>query len=81
MVQRSVPDCGSVPIIDSIMPKQAAQTPRSGALPDSVDTIEMPKTEIASSSGEPRYKMTGRKIGRLIPIRNAPKMPPIIADR
>ena len=63
------------------MPKQAAQTPRSGALPDNVDTIETPKTEIASNSGEPRYRMIGRSIGMLTAISAAPKMPPIIADR
>jgi hypothetical protein len=53
MVQRSVPDCGSVPIMRSIMPKHAKVSPRSGALPDSVATMEMPNTAMASSSGEP----------------------------
>ena len=53
MVQRSVPDCGSVPIIASIMPKQAKVSPRSGALPDRTATIEMPNTANASNSGEP----------------------------
>ena len=38
----------------SIKPRQPAQTPRSGALPDSTATIDMPKMEKASSSGEPR---------------------------
>ena len=53
MVQRSVPDCGSVPIMRSIMPKHAKVSPRSGALPDKTATIEIPNTAIASSSGEP----------------------------
>ena len=80
MVQRSVPDCGSVPIIDSIMPKQAAATPRSGALPDSDATIETPNTEIASSSGEPMNRMTGRISGSATAISAAPNRPPISAD-
>ena len=53
MVQRSVPDCGSVPIMRSIMPKQAKVSPRSGALPDSTATMEMPNTAMPSNSGEP----------------------------
>ena len=53
MVQRSVPDCGSVPIIDSIMPKHAAVSPRSGALPERTATMEMPNTATPSNSGEP----------------------------
>ncbi len=80
MVQRSVPDCGSVPIIASIRPKQAAASPRSGALPDSEDTIEMPNTAIASSSGEPMNRMIGRSSGSEMPIRKAPNRPPISAD-
>jgi hypothetical protein len=34
-------------------PKQPAARPRSGALPDSTATMEMPNTANASSSGEP----------------------------
>ena len=37
MVQRSVPVCGSEPIIASMTPKHAIVTPLSGALPDSTD--------------------------------------------
>ena len=54
MVQRSVPVCGSEPIMAIMMPRQPAATPRNGALPDSTATIEMPSTENANSSGEPR---------------------------
>ncbi len=54
MVQRSVPVCGSEPIMAIMMPRQPAATPRNGALPDKKATIDMPKTENASSSGEPR---------------------------
>ena len=80
MVQRSVPVCGSEPIIASIMPKQAAVRPRKGALPDSTDTMEMPKTASASSSGEPMKRIMGRMMGRVTPISTAPKRPPISAD-
>jgi hypothetical protein len=41
------------PIIAIITPRQPATTPRSGALPLSTATIDMPKTEKASSSGDP----------------------------
>ena len=50
-VQRSVPDCGSVPIMRSIMPKHAKVSPRSGALPDSTATIEMPNTAMREQFG------------------------------
>jgi hypothetical protein len=69
-----------VPIIASIMPKQAAVRPRSGALPDSDETIEIPNTAIASSSGEPMKRMTGRSNGNDTPISAAPNRPPISAD-
>ena len=80
MVQRSVPVCGSVPIIAIMMPRQPAVRPRSGALPDSTATIEMPSTEKASSSGEPMNSMTGRRIGMVIASSNAPNTPPISDD-
>ena len=80
MVQRRVPVCGSEPIIASIMPKQAAVRPRSGALPESTDTIEMPNTASASSSGEPMNRMSGRTSGSAMAIRAAPKRPPMSAD-
>ena len=54
MVQRSVPVCGSEPIMAIMTPRQAAATPRSGALPDSTATMDIPNMENASSSGEPR---------------------------
>ena len=53
MVQRSVPVCGSDPIIASRMPKQAQVRPRSGVFPDSTATIEIPNTAMARSSGDP----------------------------
>ena len=39
--------------MESIRPRQAAVRPRSGALPDSTATIEMPSAAKASSYGEP----------------------------
>ena len=75
-----MPVCGSVPIIAIMMPKQPAVSPRSGALPDRTATMDMPSMENASSSGEPMYSMTGRRIGMLIASSSAPKMPPISED-
>jgi hypothetical protein len=69
-----------VPTIASIRPKQAALRPRKGVLPDSVETIEMPNTAIARSSGEPMKRMIGRSNGNETPISSAPNRPPIIAD-
>ena len=80
MVQRRVPVCGSVPIIAIMTPKQPAVSPRSGALPDSTATMDMPRMEKASSSGEPMNSITGRRIGMLIASSSAPKMPPISED-
>ena len=80
MVQRSVPVCGSEPIMASIMPKQAPVRPRSGALPESTDTIEIPNTASARSSGEPMNRINGRTIGSVTAIRTAPKRPPMSAD-
>jgi hypothetical protein len=79
-VHRCVPVCASSPTIDSMMPTQPAARPRSGALPDSAATMERPKTANASSSGEPIYSMSGRNMGRLIPMSAAPNRPPISAD-
>ena len=79
MVQRSVPDCGSVPIMRSIMPKQANVSPRSGALPDSTATMEIPNTAMPSNSGEPIKRMIGRMIGSATAIKAAPNSPPIKA--
>ena len=79
-VQRSVPVCGSVPIMASIMPKQAQVRPRNGALPDSTATMEMPNTASARSSGEPMKRMNGRITGSVSPISTAPNKPPIMAD-
>ena len=62
------------------MPRQPAVIPRSGALPDRIATIEMPSTEKASNSGDPRNSITGRRIGIEIAIRNAPNTPPISED-
>ena len=75
-----MPVCGSVPIMAIRMPSPAATRPRSGVLPESTATIEMPSAEKASSSGEPRNSMIGRKSGRVTAIRKAPKMPPIMDD-
>jgi hypothetical protein len=80
MVQRSVPVCGSDPIIASIMPKQAQVRPRNGVLPDSTATIEMPNTASERSSGEPTNRMKGRTTGSRAAITAAPNKPPIIAD-
>ena len=80
MVQRSVPVCGSEPIIASIMPKQAAVRPRNGALPARTETIEMPNTARPSNSGEPMNKMRGRMIGSVMPMSTAPNRPPMSAD-
>ena len=79
MVQRSVPDCGSVPIMRSIMPKQANVSPRSGALPDSTATMEIPNTAMPSNSGEPIKRMIGRMTGSATAIKAAPNSPPIKA--
>ena len=54
--------------------------PRSGALPESTATMEMPSTEKASSSGEPMNSMTGRRMGMLMAISTAPNTPPISED-
>ncbi len=80
MVQRSVPVCGSVPIIAIMMPKQPAVIPRKGALPERTATMEMPRTEKASSSGEPMNSITGRRTGMLIASSSAPNIPPISED-
>ena len=80
MVQRSVPVCGSDPIIASIMPKQAQVSPRNGVLPDSTDTMEMPNTASDKSSGEPTNRMKGRTTGSSAAISAAPNSPPIMAD-
>ena len=69
-----------MPIIAIMMPRQPAASPRNGALPDRMATIDMPKTANANSSGEPRNSMTGRRIGIETASRQAPKMPPIIDD-
>jgi hypothetical protein len=75
-----VPVCGSVPIIAIMTPRHPAVIPRSGALPDSTATMEMPSTEKAKSSGEPMNSITGRKIGMLMAISSAPKTPPMSED-
>ena len=80
MVQRRVPVCGSEPIIASIMPKQPAVRPRSGELPESTATIEMPNTDSASNSGEPMKRISGRTIGSATAMSTAPKRPPMSAD-
>ena len=80
MVQRSVPVCGSVPIIAIMTPRHPTVTPRNGALPDRTATMEMPRMEKASSSGDPMNSMTGRRMGMLIASNSAPKMPPIRDD-
>ena len=54
--------------------------PRSGALPDSTATMEMPSTEKARSSGDPMNSITGRRIGMLMAISMAPNTPPISDD-
>jgi hypothetical protein len=53
-VQRSVPVCGSDPIMAIMMPRQPAAIPRNGALPDSTATMDIPNMAKASSSGDPR---------------------------
>ena len=80
MSSAACPDCGSVPIIAIMMPRQPAASPRSGALPDRMATIDMPKTANANSSGDPRNSITGRRIGIETASRQAPNTPPIIDD-
>ena len=63
-----------------ITPKQAAVRPRNGAFPDNTATIDMPRSEKASSSGEPRYRMIGRITGMATAMSRAPKTPPSKAD-
>src|SRR5215470_9060701 len=63
-----------------MMPTQPAVRPRSGALPESTATIDMPRNEKASNSGEPRNNMTGRRIGIETAIRKAPNTPPMSED-
>jgi hypothetical protein len=77
-VQRSVPVCGSEPIMAISRPTQAAATPRMGEEPDSTATMDRPNTEKDRSSGDPRYSMTGRRMGMETASSKAPKIPPII---
>ena len=44
-------------------PMQAAASPFKGVEPESTATSDNPKTQIASSSGEPICKMMGRMMG------------------
>jgi hypothetical protein len=75
-----VPVPGSGPTIASIKPNEAAAMPRSGVLPESTATIEMPNTESASSSGEPTASTSGRSSGIDTAISAAPNSPPSSED-
>jgi hypothetical protein len=81
MVQRSVPVCGSEPIIASMTPKQAIVTPFNGALPDRTATVDSPKTDSASISGEPKDSISGRNTGMATAISKEPNRPPNIEER
>ena len=56
MVQRSVPVCGSDPIMASRIPRQAQVSPRSGVFPESTATIEMPNTPMREKLGRSDVK-------------------------
>ncbi|MNU06411.1 hypothetical protein D3C72_2515980 [compost metagenome] len=62
------------------MPKQAATTPLSGALPESTATIVTPKMVSASISGVVIERTSGRTIGSETARMNAPINPPSIDD-
>ena len=76
-VQRSCPVCGSPPTIDKRIPNPAIDSPRKGIDPESADTIERPKIEKASNSGELIFIRIGRSTGIVKPSRKAPHSPPI----
>lgn len=75
-VQRICPVATLVPIMPTRMPKHAATTPLSGALPDSAETIDTPKIVSASISGVPIDSTNGRTSGREIARISAPMRPP-----
>ena len=75
-VQRSVPDCGSLPIIAASKPKPAAVMPLSGAWPLNVATVDSANTQIAKRSGDCRLQDHRAQIGMLTASKNAPAMPP-----
>ena len=58
-------------------PNPAAARPRKGAPPLKTATMERPKTENARSSGDPRYSMTGLRMGIETASNRAPNTPPI----
>ena len=76
-VQRSWPLVGSPPTIDNRIPKPAIDKPRKGIEPESADTIDNPKIEKASNSGELMFIRIGRSTGMVKPRRKAPHNPPI----
>ena len=76
-VHRSCPVVGSPPTIDNKIPNPAIDKPRKGIDPESADTIERPKIEKASNSGELIFIRIGRSTGIVKPSRKAPHSPPI----
>ena len=61
----------------TINPKLAAARPRIGVPPLKTATMDNPNTEKANSSGEPRYNITGRRMGILTASSMAPNTPPM----
>ena len=75
-VQRSIAVFGSSPTVAIISPTAAAASPLSGLPPLRTPINDNPNMQKARSSGEPKLRMNGRRIGMLKARKSAPQSPP-----